>query len=56
MLDARQPAGEFIMAVVAVLSSQQWQLFFSTLADMSAARLNAGEFIVAVLAVLSSLQ
>ncbi len=34
---ACQPAGEFIMAVVAVFSSQQWQLFFSSMTDMAAA-------------------
>ncbi len=40
-----QPAGEFIiMAVLTLLSSQQWQLFFSSMADMPAARQNAGEF------------
>jgi hypothetical protein len=38
MLAAHQPVGVFIMAVVAVLSSQQWQLFFSSIADMLASR------------------
>ncbi len=48
---------EFIMAVVAVLSSQQLQLFFRSMADMPAARQPAGEFIImAVVAVLSSQQ
>ncbi len=45
------------MEVVAVLSSQQWQLFFSSMTDMPAARQHAGEFIImAVVAVLSSQQ
>ncbi len=44
------------MAVVAVLSSQRWQQFFSSMADMLAARQNAKEFIMAVVAVLSSQQ
>ncbi len=42
------------MAVVAVLSSQQWQLIFSSMADMPAALQPPGEFIMAVVAVLSS--
>jgi hypothetical protein len=45
-----------IMAVVAVLSWQQWQLFFSSMKDILAARQHAGEFIVVDLAVLSSQQ
>jgi hypothetical protein len=53
MLAARQNAGEFIMAFVAVLSSLQWQLFLSSMADMLAAHQNAGELIMAVVAVLS---
>ncbi len=44
------------MAVVDVLSSQQWQLFFNCMEDMLAARQNAREFIMAVVAVLSSQQ
>jgi hypothetical protein len=52
MAAARQHAREFIMEVVAVLSSQQWQLFSSSMADMPAARQHAGEFIMAFVAVL----
>jgi hypothetical protein len=44
------------MAVVAVLSSQRWQLFFSSIADLPAACQPAGEFIMAVVTVLSSQQ
>ncbi len=40
------------MAVVVVLSSQQWQLFFSRMADMLAARQHAREFIMEIVSVL----
>jgi hypothetical protein len=58
MVAARQNAEEFIiMEAVAVLSSQQRQLFFSSMADMPAACQPAGEFIImAAVAVLSSQQ
>jgi len=45
MLAARQHVGKFTIAVVAVLSLQQEQLFFSSIAYMSTARQPAEDLI-----------